>query len=322
MSDLPVACVDGEVSPLSEAKVPLDDRGAQFGHALFETLLIDGNGIVAWNDHMARLLKGCQKILIEPPAIEILKEQVIKTIREHRSLNGKSTGVAKANGRSEASVITNANLDTVPQKLQVRIMVSAGSSLTLPVHRNSKGELKGYRVSIICRAVPQRPEHYDSKGLNLWPVQDARSVKFLETKSSNYLWNILALDEAMQKNRDDAVFFNEAQHLTECTTSNFLWVNSNDKICGAPVKGNCLPGTSLAMLKRALIKKGHQYHDIPLLLNKLSEAQACFVISSVRGLTPVGQIGDHVFPVEEFEETAQYLGGLLKAEQETSKLNF
>ncbi len=49
--------------------IPVDDRSAQYGDGLFETIAIRGGKARFWDGHMARLQKGCEKLGIEPPSV-------------------------------------------------------------------------------------------------------------------------------------------------------------------------------------------------------------------------------------------------------------
>ena len=292
-----MASVDGKVTLLDDATVPFGDRGFLFGHGVFETILIAGNSIVSWNEHMARLMKGANRVVISIPNPDDLKKAVIELVLAFRRQN-------------------NLTPDALPElKLQVRLILTGGSGLDLKINKDEDGNPPKCRVALLCRAAASKPPLYESSGLGLLPVFDPRSSQLIETKSINYLSNMLALDAAVTQGFDDAIFYNSQGIFTECTTANFLWINKEDKICGAPIKNQCLPGTSLLSLVRGLVKKGHQFHEDPLSQKDLSAAKACFAISSVRGLTSVGRIGDHTFDLKEFAETKEYLNGLLFAEQ-------
>jgi branched-chain amino acid aminotransferase len=294
-----LVAVDGKISTLEEASIPFADRGFLYGQGVFETILVSGNNIVAWNEHMARLMKGCARTLIASPSPEALKSAVVEIVKAFHKYNEISTA------------------DAQELKLQVRLILTGGTSCDLKIPRDANGSPLSCRVAVLCRPAIVRPAQFDKIGLSLFPVFDSRSAQFIETKSINYLSNMMALEEASVQGFDDAVFFNERNQFTECTTSNFIWINSDDRICGAPVKNQCLPGTSLLCLVRGLIKKGHQFHEDPLSSLQPSLAKACFTISSVRGLTPVGRIGEVKFELEDFQETKDYLNSLMFAEQKS-----
>src|SRR5690554_8032974 len=47
---------------------PLDDRGAAYGDGLFETLLVRDGRPLLWDEHLARLARGCHVLGIPMPA--------------------------------------------------------------------------------------------------------------------------------------------------------------------------------------------------------------------------------------------------------------
>ncbi len=53
--------------------IPVDDRSAQYGDGLFETVAIRDAKPRFWNQHMARLRMGCEKIGIEPPSVAAVR---------------------------------------------------------------------------------------------------------------------------------------------------------------------------------------------------------------------------------------------------------
>ncbi|MEQ5801833.1 aminodeoxychorismate lyase [Halomonas sp. H10-9-1] len=46
---------------------PLDDRGAAYGDGLFETILVRGGRPLLWDEHLARLARGCHVLGIPMP---------------------------------------------------------------------------------------------------------------------------------------------------------------------------------------------------------------------------------------------------------------
>lgn len=51
-----------------QAAWPLDDRGAAYGDGLFETILVRGGRPLLWDEHLARLARGCHVLGIPMPA--------------------------------------------------------------------------------------------------------------------------------------------------------------------------------------------------------------------------------------------------------------
>ena len=54
---------------------PVQDRGLQYGHGLFETIAIKQGQLQYWERHMARLVRGCDQLSIAPPDLLLLKKE-------------------------------------------------------------------------------------------------------------------------------------------------------------------------------------------------------------------------------------------------------
>ncbi|RCV87842.1 aminodeoxychorismate lyase [Billgrantia montanilacus] len=55
-----------------QSSVPMDDRGLAYGDGLFETVLVRDGTPLLWDEHMARLARGCQVLGIPLPARDAL----------------------------------------------------------------------------------------------------------------------------------------------------------------------------------------------------------------------------------------------------------
>lgn len=286
-----VAIVNGELRPLAEASVPLLDRGFLFGHAVFETLLVLEGRLIGWNDHMARLARGCERVHVRMPDVRVLREEVARAFHEN----------ARAGGN-------------VARKVSVRIVVTGGTSSTLAIARDAGGTLPPPNVAILCKDAPRHTASLYTHGIALETHPEARSMPLVDVKSTNYLWNLLALEHARARGADDAVFVDERGFLTECTTANFVWVDEEGLLCAMPNKDHCLPGTTLLALSRALRKHGHMINDRPLHRDALASASAAFALSSVRGLAPVNRIGEARYDLAGESERIEYLNRVLDDE--------
>jgi 4-amino-4-deoxychorismate lyase len=60
--------INGEIA----SHLPADDRGLAYGDGLFETLAVVGGKPRLWQQHMDRLVRGCERLGLAPPPQEIL----------------------------------------------------------------------------------------------------------------------------------------------------------------------------------------------------------------------------------------------------------
>jgi branched-subunit amino acid aminotransferase/4-amino-4-deoxychorismate lyase len=289
-----IAVINGQVNTLDKSFVSVCDRGYLFGHALFETILILETGIVSWNDHVSRLAKGCEKLLIKLPDFSTLLDWVRLGVSDLKKQWG---------GRPEDI------------RIQARITVSGGTNSSLSIPRTANSSLVEPNVTIILKFVPVQLVSLSQSGIRLYIVPDARNVGLIDVKSTNYLWNLLSLEQAKSKGFDDAVFCSVDGTLTECTTANFIWINSDGHVCSVPNKENCLPGTTQKTLFRALKKSDHELVELGLNRRELHNAIMCYAVSSVRGLVPVSALNSTQFDIHAQSELTEYLNDALRKEQ-------
>lgn len=56
------------------------DRGLQYGDGLFETILLKNSRLILWDEHIARLLEGCQRLSLEQPRPQLLATEAQQII--------------------------------------------------------------------------------------------------------------------------------------------------------------------------------------------------------------------------------------------------
>ncbi|MEY2988236.1 MAG: hypothetical protein RJB13_1757 [Pseudomonadota bacterium] len=289
-----VVWIDGKLTSLPEALIPVSDRGFLFGHAIFETILALGDSLVFWEAHLARLRAGSLRARIQCPS-------------EKELLTGISAALnffSKESGKSSQS------------RISVRLILTGGDGLSLAPARSEKGELFKGRVVVICKPATPLSDSEWHQGFSLKTCPDTRNKELVDIKSCNYLWNMMCLDDALIEGFDDALFVNSSGEISEASTSSFVWMSRDENcIYSAPQESNVLPGTTLMCLQNALEALGHSVKWRPLHVTNLSEAVACAVISSVRGLVPIRQIDQHVFDVIAFRRQLELWNQALYAEQ-------
>ncbi len=64
--------INGEIS----TRVSVTDRGLQFGHGVFETLAVDRGVPVMWEQHLLRLVRGCERLMLSDPDEAVLLREI------------------------------------------------------------------------------------------------------------------------------------------------------------------------------------------------------------------------------------------------------
>lgn len=111
-------------------------------------------------------------------------------------------------------------------------------------------------------------------------------------KSISYGENLLALQYAQERGFDEAIFTNTKGHLCEGATTNIFLV-IGDRLLTPNLKSGCLPGTTRCRVLKQAKHLGIpcKETEIPL---PLSEVDAAFLTSSLRGIQPIRKFDDRV----------------------------
>ncbi|MEY4063891.1 MAG: hypothetical protein RIR26_99 [Pseudomonadota bacterium] len=289
-----IVWLDGRVSLLKEAKIPVTDRGFLFGHAIFETILAIEGAVVLWAAHRDRLRAGAGKARLFCPSEAALRHAVAEALSEFELQFGKQAS----------------------ERVSVRLVLTGGDSMTLVPQRDAKGNLCEGRLLVICRSASTGGSSELEKGFALRTAPDARAKELVDVKSNSYLWNLMCLDNARIDGFDDALFYNPDGEISESTTASFVWMRKSDKaLCSAPQSRNVLPGTTLLCLQTAMESVGQTFIWQALHKDNYQDAEACAVLSSVRGLVPVSKIDDFEFDSTLMKQQFSKWNAALVAEQ-------
>ncbi|MBW4677710.1 MAG: aminotransferase class IV [Desmonostoc geniculatum HA4340-LM1] len=189
-------CINGQFFSSDEAKISVFDHGLLYGDGVFDTIAAV-NGKIWWLDeHLDRLLEGCNSILLKHPwskseLIDLSKETFLRT----NQLNGR-----------------------------IRITITRGV-----------GDVPSYSIdsckpNLIIFATPlDFPEESTySKGLSLKSVYYSRV--FPKVKNLSFLPSVIGTIDAKNTGFDDSVFVNFSNYITEGTSWNIFLLTDNKLI--------------------------------------------------------------------------------------------
>ncbi|ADL13788.1 branched-chain-amino-acid transaminase [Acetohalobium arabaticum] len=197
--------INGEISPVEEARISPLDRGYLYGDGIFETMRSYGDKIFKLDEHLDRLYDSAQAILLEIP---YSKEELISEIKRTLGANelvGEDAYIRISFSRGEARIGIDPTVDIEPT-----LMI-----ITKPL-------------------TPPSPELYE-EGWKVITVPTRRNQVATVSpriKSCNFLNNILAKAEAKLAGADDGIMLNQQGFITEGTVSNLFIVK--DKILKTP----------------------------------------------------------------------------------------
>lgn len=249
--------LNGEMLPLADARVGVEDRGYQFADGVYEVIRLYNGKPFTFNEHLDRLERSAGAIkLALPMSRAALVEGLLKLverceIREGMIYLQASRGVAPRNH-------------------------------VFPTQ--TTGAIVAY-----CRELPPVPNPGEGEGAKLLAVPDDR-WKRCWIKSIALLANVLAKNEAVDQGYDEAAFVDNGI-VTECSTSN-LFAVINGRLVTHPVGPRVLPGVTRTVLLQCAADLGIAVEERGITEEEATRAQELFITSTTREISWVTQWND------------------------------
>ena len=207
-----------------QAKISVFDHALLYGDGVFEGIRVYGGKIFEFGAHLDRLYDSAKVIrLIIPMDRETLADAVNKTLEANNVVDG-----------------------------YIRLIITRGTGdLGLdPLICAEAG------IIIIADSIQLYPEELYEKGLRVVSAATIRNHPLSlppQIKSLNYLNNILAKIEALDKGVSEAIMYNHEGYVAEAVADN-VFIAKNGVIYTPPTQAGSLPGITRALVIR-LAKK-------------------------------------------------------------------
>jgi D-alanine transaminase len=251
----PLVYLNGEMTPLSEAKIPVLDRGFIFGDGVYEVIPLYGRRMFRSEQHMARLFRSLDKIGIPNPHdlagwMALIGQVVDASPDDDQMVYLQVTrGVARRAHAFPAEVTPTVFIMTNP--------------LVLP-----SAEVR-------------------SKGVSCVTMDDKRWLH-CEIKSVSLLGNVLAAQYAAENQVTEAIQFRDGM-LTEGSSSN-VWIVRDGVLAGPPKDNLILEGIRYGLIQELCERLG-----IPMQVRRISReevfaADEVMISSATKEVLPVTRI--------------------------------
>lgn len=260
----PTASVDGVVTPLGEARIPVLDRGFLYGDSIYEVFRTYEGVPLFFDEHWQRFENSARLIHLE---LGEVREKLTADIRAAISASG-----APAIGRD----------------VYVRYIVTRGEG---PIDLLPRQGLELRRV-VVVKEVPQwNPAHYTT-GATVAIVETRRNPHDAldpNIKGGNYMNNVLGVIEASRLHADDCLMLSEAGLVTEASNSNVFFV-IDEAIVTPSQKAANLRGLTKAAIHAACKANGIPTEETEITAADAMRATECFLTSATREVMPVAQL--------------------------------
>ncbi len=251
--------LNGKLAEVQKALVAIDNRGFNYGDAVFETLRYSGGKICFWEDHYFRLMASMRILRMEIPmnfTMEFLEEEILRTIG--------STEIKDTTFRVKLLVWRKTGGKYTPITNEIEYVISF-EKLDTPFYILNETD---YEVELF-------KDHYITSGL-------------LSTlKTNNRLINILGSIFAKENNFQNCLLLNENKQVVEALNGNIFLV-SGDTIKTPPLSDGSLNG----ILRKQLISIIKEMPDFTLEEASISpfelqKADEIFITNVIQGIVSI-----------------------------------
>jgi D-alanine transaminase len=248
------AWFDGQVLPFSEARVPLDDRGLQFGESLYEVIAVTAGKARLLPEHVARMTAGAAELDLGSgvPALEDW-ERILAALMQARS---------------------------APESL-LYAQVTGGSSPRRHVPEHAPPP------TFFAYLTPFRfPREADvARGIRVITHDDTRWLR-RDLKTTMLLPAVLAKREAARQGAQEALLVGADGALNEGGASNVYLVEGRALV--TPTQSvRLLPGTTRALVDSVASEAGLRIERGRIERERLLAASEVFVTSTSQLVMPV-----------------------------------
>ena len=252
-----LACLNGELMPVDQARVPIWDRGFLFGDAVYEVFRLYGGRCWLEAEHMARLRRSLAEMLFPEVDLEALFARILRTIQASEVVDG--TAYIHITRGVAARTHAFPNPPVPPTEL---IVVRPYDDASTAIKREA--------------------------GVNVVTRPDLR-WKRCDVKSTNLLANVIALDSAVREGAYEALLIDAEGLVTEATHSSVLWVRGG-RIEGTPNDSAILPGTTRFLTQDLAADEGIPFAENRVTLGEFIEADEAILVGTTIEVLPIVRV--------------------------------
>ena len=271
--------LNGTLQSTQEGKVSINNRGLQYGDAVFETLKVVSNRINFWEDHYFRLMASMRILRMEIPmtfSMEFLENEILKTIMAS-NLTNDTCRVKLYVNRKEGGKYT-------PKTNDVDYFIAL-----------EKLEIPFYTIDDVPYEVELFKDYYIYSNL--------LSTLKTNSKITNVLGSIFAAENGYQ----NCLLLNEKKMVVEALQGNLFLVKGN-LIITPPITDGCLRG----IIRKQLIaicelSKEYSLEEKSISPFDLQKADELFISNVIMGIQPITKYRKKEFTNKVSKELLQKL---------------
>ena len=261
MTSSDVANINGRITPLEAAVIPVNDHGFLYGDSVYETVRTYRRRPFVLDRHLDRLDRSAAAIRIPLPwTHDELSREIQRTLEA-------------APGNDD---------------LAIRLMITRGPG---PMGYDPALCPRPTFV-ILTRVLPPLTDREKNVGVSAAIVAVRRNpIEALDPriKSSNLLNNILAAQQAKDAGAEEALLFNTRGHLAESTTSNAFFVSSG-RLMTPSLECGLLSGVTRDLVLELCAEAAIAVEQGSWSRGEVERAEEIFLTSTTREILPIASL--------------------------------
>jgi D-alanine transaminase len=254
-----IAYVNGRYLPLRQAMVHIEDRGYQFGDAVYEVCEVRQGRLIDERRHLARLKRSLDELQIRLPMSQVSLGIVL---REVVARNRIGYGI---------------------------VYLQVGRGVARPDHAFPPPDVA---PSVVVTARPlnaRRNEALAAAGIAVISVPDNRWGR-VDIKTTGLLPNVLARQAAVAQGARDAWFIDKDGMVTEAASANAWIVTQAGRVVTRPADHGILKGITRTVLFDVIKAQGLSVEERAFSLSEAYAAREAFVTAASQIVLPVVRI--------------------------------
>jgi branched-chain amino acid aminotransferase len=249
--------LNGKLVMTADATISLNNRGLQYGDAVFETLKISGTKIFFWEDHYFRLMASMRILRMEIPqtfTLEFLEAEILKTIDLEQSKT---------------------------HRVKLLVWRDAEGKYT-PTGNNI-----GYSISSEILEVPFYTLSDEPYEVELYKDHYVMSSLLSTLKTTNKVINVVGSIWAKENGYQNCLMLNDKKQVIEAQNGN-IFLEKDGRIKTPPLTDGCLKGIIRKQILAILTAVPDYIIDEESISPfELQKADEIFITNVITGIQPI-----------------------------------
>ena len=246
-----LAYLNGKIMPIEKAYVPIEDRGYQFGDAVYEYIASHDGKLFGANEHLLRLERSMSELLFPKVSLKMIEKAVDDLFKKSKI-----------------------------KRAGIYIQISRGISPRLHGFSNKEP----VQIVMTIKELP-KIHPFATTGASAISVEDYRWGR-CDIKTVQLLPNCLSKQKAVDEGAYDAIFISKKNIVREATSSNVFMIK-NSKVLTHPLTNNILPGITRKALLEICRDQDITFEENFFTLEQLYDADEVFLSGTTTEVLPI-----------------------------------